>query len=170
MRVLTAFALVLAGPATAFAQERPCPAGPGGATVVTESRSSFGPAQPCPGAPKAPLPVAPVPPRALSLADPPAGAAFPAGSLRAAAYNPGRPAPENLSAGQRVTAREYDDFDRLITETVDLEDGGQATLRYTYWRNGLRKTATDASGRVTFYEYDGRNLLSRVTVNQGLPD
>src|SRR6185295_8941957 len=40
----------------------------------------------------------------------------------------------------------------------------------TYYRNGLRKTVTDAAGRVTFYEYNGRNLLSRVTTGQGLPD
>ena len=29
---------------------------------------------------------------------------------------------------------------------------------------------TDAFGRVTFYEYDGKNRLERVTANQGLPD
>jgi RHS repeat-associated protein len=58
----------------------------------------------------------------------------------------------------------------LKAETVQLEDGSTAQLSYTYWRNGVRKTLTDAAGRVTFYEYDGRNRLKRLTTNQGGTD
>jgi RHS repeat-associated protein len=70
----------------------------------------------------------------------------------------------------RFVERTYDDFDRIESERVPLENGGIATIRYTYWPDGRRKTLTDALGRVTFYEYDGRARLSRVTANQGLPD
>jgi RHS repeat-associated protein len=91
----------------------------------------------------------------------------PAALLRAS-YSP--TTPSTRSPSTRSISRTYDALDRLISETVPLQDGTTATLTYTYWRNGQRKTLTDALGRVTFYEYDGRNRLSRLTVNQGLPD
>jgi RHS repeat-associated protein len=78
--------------------------------------------------------------------------------------------PAPAAADVRVTSRTYDLLDRLETETVALEDGGSATVRYTYYNDGRRRTLTDAFGRVTFYEYDGRGNLKRVTANQGLPD
>jgi RHS repeat-associated protein len=92
----------------------------------------------------------------------------PAAILRAVSYNP--TTPSTRSSETRSTNRTYDALDRLTSETVPLQDGTTATLEYTYWRNGQRKTLTDARGRITFYEYDGRNRLSRLTVNQGLPD
>jgi RHS repeat-associated protein len=70
----------------------------------------------------------------------------------------------------RVTSRTYDPLDRIETETVGLENGGTASVRYSYYDDGRRRTVTDAFGRVTFYEYDGRGNLKRVTANQGLPD
>jgi RHS repeat-associated protein len=93
-----------------------------------------------------------------------------AGVLRLVSLNPRSPTELAQQTSTRVLTRTYDDFDRVKTETVPLEDGGSATIRYTYWRDGLRKTMTDAFGRVTFYEYDGQARLSRVTANQGLAD
>jgi RHS repeat-associated protein len=90
--------------------------------------------------------------------------------LRLVSLNPRSPTELAQQTSTRVLTRTYDDFDRVKTETVPLEDGGTATIRYTYWRNGVRKTMQDTFGRVTFYEYDGKNRLSRVTANQGLPD
>jgi RHS repeat-associated protein len=84
--------------------------------------------------------------------------------------NPPVPAPAGIPPGTRVTERTYDLFDRIETETVTLEDGGAATIRYTYYNDSRRRTTTDAFGRVTFYEYDGQARLSRVTASQGLPD
>src|SRR5262245_20892910 len=102
MRALTAFvALVLAGSGASFAQERPCPIGTTGATVVTEGQSSFGPAQPCPLAAGPATSGAPVGPPAIAAVDPP-DLTLPTRSLRSASYNPGRPAPANLTDGQRV--------------------------------------------------------------------
>jgi RHS repeat-associated protein len=93
-----------------------------------------------------------------------------AATLRRASYNPTTPSTQVSATNLRVASRTYDDLDRLSRETVQLEDGSTATLIYTYWKNGQRKTVTDAVGRVTFYEYDGQHRLSRLTVNQGLPD
>jgi RHS repeat-associated protein len=90
--------------------------------------------------------------------------------LRLVSLNPRSPTELAQETSTRVILRTYDDFDRVETELVPLEDGGSAQIRYTYWRNGVRKTMQDAFGRVTFYEYDGKNRLSRVTANQGLPD
>ncbi len=69
--------------------------------------------------------------------------------------------------------RTYDLFDRLATETVQLENGNPVpapvakTLSYSYWKNGLRKTATDPESGVTSYGYDGRNQLKTVTAALG---
>ena len=65
---------------------------------------------------------------------------------------------------------EASDHGGLDDPAVALEDGGTATVGYTYYDDGHRQTTTDAFGRVTFYEYDGQNRLQRVTANQGLPD
>jgi RHS repeat-associated protein len=93
-----------------------------------------------------------------------------ASELRLVSLNPPSPTALAQTTSTRVLTRTYDDFDRVSSETVPLEDGGSATIRYTYWRDGLRKTMTDALGRVTYYEYDGKARLERVTANQGLPD
>jgi RHS repeat-associated protein len=89
--------------------------------------------------------------------------------VRTASYGPTKPTATTPGV-DRITSRTYDGLDRLASETVMLEDGSTATLRHTYWRNGLRKTTTDSAERVTFYEYDGRNRLHRVTIGHGLPD
>ena len=84
--------------------------------------------------------------------------------------NPPRPTPAGLPPGTRVIERTYDNLDRIETETVPLENGSTATIRYSYYNDGKRRTVTDALGRVTLYEYEGRGNLQRVTTNQGLPD
>ena len=90
--------------------------------------------------------------------------------LHLASYNPTTPSTQGSATSLRVTSRTYDGLDRLTSETVELQEGSTATLSYSYWKNGKRKTVTDAMGRVTFYEYDGQNRLKRLTANQGLPD
>lgn len=117
--------------------------------------AGLGPRDPGPASGPSPAPPAPDPDSA---------------QLRQASYNPTVPATQGVTVAHRVTTRTYDDFDRVTSETVALEDGTTATISYTYWRNGQRKTLTDARGRVTFYEYDGVNRLARVTANQGRPD
>ena len=91
-------------------------------------------------------------------------------TARLASYNPMVPSTQGVTTGLRVTNRTYDQLDRLTSETVPLEDGSTATVAYTYWDNGQRKTVTDARGRITFYEYDALNRLARITANQGRPD
>jgi YD repeat-containing protein len=81
--------------------------------------------------------------------------------------HPGRP-PWQSHGSQRVTSRTHDDFDRSSPRR-SISNGGQATISYTYWNNGLRKTATDARGRITFYECNSRNLLSRVRSTRACP-
>jgi RHS repeat-associated protein len=93
-----------------------------------------------------------------------------AGELRLVSLNPPSPTALAQTTSSRVIERTYDDFDRVKSELVPLEDGTSWQIRYTYWRDGLRKTMTDMVGRVTFYEYDGQARLSRVTANQGLPN
>jgi RHS repeat-associated protein len=90
--------------------------------------------------------------------------------LRLVSLNPPSPTMLAQQTSSRVILRTYDDFDRVKSELVPLEDGTSAQIRYTYWKDGLRKTMTDAFNRVTFYEYDGQARLERVTANQGLPD
>ncbi len=109
-------------------------------------------------------------PLAVAQKESPSEAPPEVSTVRRAGYNPTTPSTHGSATSLRATNRTYDDFDRLKSETVQLEDGSAATISYTYWRNGQRKTVTDTVGRVTFYEYDGRNLLSRLTANQGLPD
>src|SRR5262245_49682767 len=181
MRMLSPFAALLLAAAPAGAatpsSTKPCPPGTHrasgrelmatGAVVMTEDGPVPLAVQPA-GArlcePDASSPVVAVPPAlALPVAPPQA-------ALKAASYNPPRPAPSNLTESHHVITRTYDDFDRVETETVDLEGGGTGTVSYTYYRNGLRKTVTDSQGRVTFYEYNGRNLLSRVTTGYNTPD
>jgi RHS repeat-associated protein len=68
-----------------------------------------------------------------------------------------------------TTTRAFDKLDRLLSETVPLPDGGFRTVGHTYYRNGLRKTVTDPSGLVTFYDYDGQNRLRATTTGQSTP-
>jgi RHS repeat-associated protein len=93
-----------------------------------------------------------------------------AGELRLVSLNPPSPTALAQTTSSRVIERTYDDFDRVKSELVPLEDGTSWQIRYTYWKNGVRKTMTDMVGRVTYYEYDGQVRLSRVTTNQGLPN
>jgi RHS repeat-associated protein len=71
-------------------------------------------------------------------------------------------------APNQITTRTYDDFDRMLSETVTLPDGGTKTVSYTYFKNGNRKTLTDPAGIVTSYTYDGQNRLETVTTPEGV--
>ena len=71
-------------------------------------------------------------------------------------------------APNQITTRTYDDFDRMLSETVTLPDGGTKTVSYTYFKNGNRKTVTDPAGIVTSYTYDGQNRLETVTTSEGV--
>ena len=51
----------------------------------------------------------------------------------------------------------YDTRDRKLTKAPDTSRG-EATHVYTYWPNGLRKTAANASGTTT-YTYDERDRM-----------
>ena len=48
--------------------------------------------------------------------------------------------------------------------------GGDQTVAYTYFRNGLRKTVTDPADLVTAYTYDGKNRLETATTASGTPE
>jgi RHS repeat-associated protein len=65
------------------------------------------------------------------------------------------------------TVREYDRLDRLTKETQPLSDRSSREVRYTYYRNGLRKTVTDPAESVTQYAYDGQNRLETATTGFG---
>ena len=71
-------------------------------------------------------------------------------------------------APNQITTRTYDDFDRMLSGTVTLPDGGTKTVSYTYFKNGNRKTVTDPAGIVTSYTYDGQNRLETVTTPEGV--
>jgi RHS repeat-associated protein len=184
MRILPSLAAVLptlalnAAPSVAVPARPPsCPAGfeeveleqSSGTFSVTEDLLTRGSvcrplaaaaAQPVVQTPPSPAAAEGIEGHRASSALPPAAVAL--------TMNPPRPMPAGVSS--RFIARTYDDFDRIETETVPLEDGGTATISYSYYPDGLCRSLTDAFGRVTFYEYDGRARLSRVTANQGLPD
>jgi YD repeat-containing protein len=67
-----------------------------------------------------------------------------------------------------VTTREYDDLDRLLSETSPLPDGGSRTVTYTYFANGTRKTVTGPSAETSSYTYDGQNRLATATTAGGV--
>jgi RHS repeat-associated protein len=69
-----------------------------------------------------------------------------------------------------TTTRTYDGLDRLKSETQPLADRSNRTVRYTYYRNGLRKTVTDPAETVTQYAYDGQNRLETATTGFGTAD
>ena len=68
-----------------------------------------------------------------------------------------------------VTTRGYDLQDRLQSEVQGLPDGGQRTVAYTHYRNGVRKSVTDPAGRITQYAYDGQNRLEDAVTDFGTP-
>ena len=57
----------------------------------------------------------------------------------------------------------YDELGNLISLTYP---GGEI-VRYTYYKNGLLKTATDGNGQTTAYEYDAGGNLTRTTRPNG---
>ena len=57
----------------------------------------------------------------------------------------------------------YDELGNLISLTYP---GGEI-VRYTYYKNGLLKTATDGKGQTTSYEYDAGGNLTRTTRPNG---
>ena len=62
-----------------------------------------------------------------------------------------------------TTTRSYDNFDRILSETTTLpEGGGTRTVGYTYHDDGARETVT-ADGQTTTYAYDGRARLKTAT-------
>jgi RHS repeat-associated protein len=67
-----------------------------------------------------------------------------------------------------VTTRDYDDLDRLLSETSPLPDGGSRTVAYTYFANGTRKTVTGPSAETSSYTYDGQNRLATATTAGGV--
>jgi RHS repeat-associated protein len=66
-----------------------------------------------------------------------------------------------------TTTRAFDRFDRLTSETQPLPDGGSATVKYSYFKNGARQSVTDPAGAVTRYAYDGQNRLQSATTDFG---
>jgi RHS repeat-associated protein len=71
-----------------------------------------------------------------------------------------------------TTTRDYDDLDRLKSETTPLPDapstGPRArTVNYTYFQNGTRKTVTDPANLITSYSYDAQNRLETATTAAG---
>lgn len=57
----------------------------------------------------------------------------------------------------------YDELGNLISLTYP---GGEI-VRYTYYKNGLLKTATDGKGQTTSYEYDASGNLTRTVRPNG---
>jgi len=68
-----------------------------------------------------------------------------------------------------TTIRDYDELDRLKSETTPLPDGGTRTVSHSYYRNGSRETVTDPAGLITRYAYDGQNRLESATTAFGTP-
>jgi RHS repeat-associated protein len=75
--------------------------------------------------------------------------------------------PPGTSPTTLTTSRAYDDLDRLTAETTELPDGGDRTVSYSYYENGLRKTVTDPEGVVTTYTYDALNRLKSAATAAG---
>ncbi|WP_342316920.1 RHS repeat-associated core domain-containing protein [Lysobacter sp. FW306-1B-D06B] len=72
----------------------------------------------------------------------------------------------NLSGwttGRASSVLEYDDADRLLGETVQV-DGVSLSRRYTYYANDQVKTYTGPDGITLTYSYDKNDQLSRVEI------
>ncbi|MGE0454257.1 MAG: RHS repeat domain-containing protein [Vicinamibacteria bacterium] len=67
-----------------------------------------------------------------------------------------------------VTARTYDRLDRLTSETTTLM-GGERTVGYVYYPNGLKRAVIDPDLRRTEYGYDGKNRLASATTDFDTP-
>ncbi len=68
-----------------------------------------------------------------------------------------------------TTTRNYDDLDRLDSETNTLPDDATRTVSYVYFDNGTRRSVTDPDGLTTAYTYDGKNRLATTTTGSGTP-
>ena len=68
-----------------------------------------------------------------------------------------------------VTSRDWDDQDRLKSETSTLPDGSTRTVKFSYYGNGLRETVVDPAGLITQYGYDARNRTQTATTGFGTP-
>lgn len=65
--------------------------------------------------------------------------------------------------GSVSAVRNYDDADRLLSETVN-HGGFSLTHAYTWHPNGQMKTHTGPDGATVSYDYDGQGQLERVTI------
>ncbi|MGE0454252.1 MAG: RHS repeat domain-containing protein [Vicinamibacteria bacterium] len=67
-----------------------------------------------------------------------------------------------------VSVRAYDRLDRLTSETTALI-GGERTVGYEYYPNGLKRAVIDPDLRRTEYGYDGKNRLASATTDFDTP-
>ena len=65
--------------------------------------------------------------------------------------------------GTTAATYSYDNRDRLTSVTVDFGPFSKS-FSYTYYKNGLKKTFTDAENQVFAYFYDANNQLSRIDI------
>jgi RHS repeat-associated protein len=72
---------------------------------------------------------------------------------------------KSYSDGQTSSLYNYDDAGRLLNETVNF-GAFSKTLAYTYFKNGKRKTYTNADNKTYHYQYDQANRFTSLT----LPD
>jgi RHS repeat-associated protein len=90
------------------------------------------------------------------------GRTLPAGQSESYSYDSAGNLKSKTDFNGKTTAYAYDSNNRLLSKTPD-PNFSAASVGFTYFANGLRKTMTDPSGS-TSYTYDNRNrLTSKVT-------
>src|SRR4029078_4485454 len=82
---------------------------------------------------------------------------LPMGQFETFGYNSVGMATSHTDFRSKTTTMTYDVRDRMLTKVPDVSLG-EASHVYTYWPNGLRHTATNASGATTD-EYAARDRL-----------
>ncbi len=82
---------------------------------------------------------------------------LPLGQLETFAYDFVGNLTAHMDFRGKTTTMTYDSRDRILTKVPD-PSLGEATHAFSYWPNGLRHTATNASG-LTTYGYDPRDRL-----------